>query len=674
MFWRRQAVFLKPVKYLYGYIFLFSILFGSVRGQDKYIRPEKKSFMDKPMMSSPYSAVLFDTASAVDILHCRLDLNFPYHNSAFSGMAEITCLSRRDNLNEISLHMVDLTADSVCFLGEKTTFDQAQRLIDISIEPGIERNDTFSVVIYYHGAPDEIGFYFYDRCAYTFTEPAFSRYWFPCLDVPWDKATAELFVTVPKGVEVASVGLLKSRKLSPDHQRETFHWKTEYPVATYLICVTMSEYYARWSDWYVTDLGDSVEMAYYIFREDSANSVKDFVNMVDAITFYSDRFGEYPFEKYGMAEVDPFSAGGMEHQTMTTINSIWIQGNRNYEDGLVHELAHMWWGDAVTLNDWPAIWLNEGFASYSEALYSEHQGGLNALKADMEHFKSIYLAQAAQEDFPIYNPGWVELFNWGIIYKKGAWVLHMLRHVTGDQHFWTILNQYYETYKYGNASIADFQTVCENVTGTDLNWFFDEWIYQAGYPKLQYSWNSRPLGENQYEININIEQIQTPGQFFKMPVDLQITLVQGFKDTVVWIENERDVFSFRLNSQPQTLLIDPDGWVLLESELVSWANLRSDNIPGRYEIYPNFPNPFNSTTWIDYNIPETANTSEVSITIYNLSGKKVRTLFKRKQGGGCYRVDWNGKDDKGAQMPSGVYLIELSAGTYKKQSKAVLIK
>jgi aminopeptidase N len=659
----------KPDKNVYRYIILIFLFFVSVRGQDKSARPEIK-----PAIPFLTSSVIPDTVSGFDVLHYRLNLNFPYRSSAFSGIVKMKCLSRQDNLNTVSFDMVDLTADSVCLRGAKTAFNQVQELIDLSIAPAIQKDDTFSVTIYYHGAPDEIGFYFYDRCAYTFTEPVFSRYWFPCHDVPWDKATAELFVTVPKGIEVASIGVLKSRELSPDHFRETFHWQTEYPVATYLICITMSEDYAHWSDWYVTGLGDSIEMAYYIFREDSADGVKDFVNMVDAITFYSDRFGEYPFEKYGMAEVKPFPIGGMEHQTMTTINSDWLQGNRSYEDGLVHELAHMWWGDAVTLNDWPAIWLNEGFASYSEALYGEHKGGANVLKADMEHFKNIYLDQAVQEDFPIYNPGWVELFNWGIIYKKGAWVLHMLRHVIGDENFWTILNRYYETYKYGNASIADFQTVCETVTGMDLSWFFDEWLYQAGYPKLQTCWNGRPVEGNRYEINIDIEQIQTVGPVFKMPIDLRISLTEGNHDTTIWIENEKDVFSFRLNSEPLSVSIDPDGWVLLESEMVPWTYLRSNDTPDRYQLYPNFPNPFNGTTWIDYNIPKIATESTVTITIYNLQGGKVITLLKRNQREGCYRIDWDGKDATGTLLPSGVYLIELSAGTFKKQLKAVLIK
>jgi aminopeptidase N len=666
-------MFLKTKKNELVCILLALFTMGNIHGQEYRIPYKTKSSARQKAMHH-FHETMFDTTYAFDVLHYHLDLIFPLENSAFSGRATITCQSQTDYLNAISFNMVDLTADSVYFRGDKIAFDPQEYIIYIPVNQSINQSDTFSVAIYYQGEPEKIGFYFYERSAHTFAEPVYARYWFPCFDEPWDKATAELIVTVPRGVEVASIGLLESRELSTNQQWETFHWKTEYPVATYLICVTMSKYYARWSDWYINAFDDSIEIAYYVFEWDSSNAVNDFTNMVDAMTFFSDRFGEYPFEKYGMAEVDSSWFGGMEHQTMSTINSRWIQGDRSYEDGMVHELAHMWWGDAVTLNDWPAIWLNEGFATYSEALYAEYKKGSDALKPYMQYSKNMYLGQAEYNDFPIYNPSWEELFNWGIIYNKGAWVLHMLRHVIGDVNFWKVLNQYYETYKYGNASISDFRNVCESVSGMDLYWFFNEWIYQTGCPKIQFSWTSQSLSRNQYDIIMVFKQTQTDGPIFKMPIDLKLSLAEGTKDTSIWIENKQDIITLQVNSQPVDVQIDPDMWVLLELECVTYENLRSDETPNRFRLYANFPNPFNAMTWIDYNIPISDPMPIVRITIYNLHGESVRHLLNQRHKDGCYRIPWNAKDNNGFVLPSGIYFIEMSAGNWIQRIKTLLTR
>jgi hypothetical protein len=208
----------------------------------------------------------------------------------------------------------------------------------------------------------------------------------------------------------------------------------------------------------------------------------------------------------------------------------------------------------------------------------------------------------------------------------------------------------------------------------DLNWFFEEWLYRAGYLNLQYAWSVRDLGINRQEINIVNEQIQGEGNLFKMPIDLRVTFNDGTQDTTLWIEAERNFFTFRVPSRPVSIEIDPDGWVLLESERIPWNHLRSEATPDQYRLCPNFPNPFNETTWIDYNIPDLKTPLTVTLSIYNLSGQKVRTLLKRKHAQGCYRIDWDGRNDHGTSLPSGIYIIELSTEIWTKRSKAILIK
>ena len=657
-------------------LFLFLFL-GNANAQIQFRNWSKIEFKNDKFPIK-FTRATFDSIHSFDVLHYRLDLTFPFVSSAFRGTVTLTCCSQKDGLDKVELDMVDLVADSVFLWREKVQAVQGNGEIIVSLGMALAKGDTFSVSISYHKLSQNEnsyrGFYYYPMCAYTMSEPEDARYWFPCFDKPWDKATAELYVTVPKGVEVASIGLLEKRKLSEDGNWETFHWKTDYPVATYLICVTMSKFYSHWSDWYVSPAGDSLEIVYYVFTGDSANAKKDFVHMVDAVSFFSDRFGSYPFEKYGMAEVEPFYYGGMEHQTMTTFNSHWIQGNRTYESGFVHELSHMWWGDAVTLNNWPAIWLNEGFAVYSEALFIEHEYGPDAFHEKMENAEKNYFFQVNFRDFPIYNPPAGELFNWGIIYNKGAWVLHMLRRVVGDENFWKILRTYYTTYRYSNASIPEFRSVCESVSGMNLYWFFDEWIYNKGYPILQYSWSSRFLSDNKYEIILIINQVQTNAPLFQMPLDVRINGDEISKDTTAWINEYSQSFVFLTNNQPKNLILDPDKWVLMKSECKSGMKLRDGKIPDHFALLHSFPNPFNTTTTIYYDLPASRSQWNVHLVVYNVLGECVRTLLEKSQPPGRYWVSWDGNDEQGRPLPTGVYIIKLFSNGSMQEKKAVLVK
>lgn len=631
---------------------------------------EKKSDMrDQSVVETS-----MDSFHTYNVLHYRLDLLFPFENRSFSGRVNAVCLSEQDSLDHVVFHMVELTADSVFVNGRSADFVQQSGEIRISWGPFIESDDSFDVSICYHGAPQNGGFYFYSMCAYTYGEPVETRYWFPCKDVPWDKATVELHVTVPLGVEVASIGLLEGREIDLDGLWETFHWRTDYPVASYLVCVTMSDQYACWSDWYVTPEGDSIELVYYVFARDSAIAKKDFIHMVDAISFFSERFGAYPFEKYGMAEVEPFVMGGMEHQTMSTINSRWIRGTRLYENGLVHELAHMWWGDAVTLNDWTAIWLNEGFATYSEVLFSESQYGQDSFQDKMANSKQLYLDQIRRSDFPLYDPPADQLFNSGIVYNKGSWILHMLRTVVGEEHFWPILSDYFDTYCYGNASVPDFQSICETVSEMDLDWFFNQWIYQKGYIQAEYGWASRLLESGEYAFVLSVSQVQKEAPVFRMPLDVHIEGEKSSHDTTVWIDQSSHHFMFTLDFEPSNVVLDPDGWVLMDAEYVQDSFYRSSEIPEKFALFQNFPNPFNEMTVIYYDLPNSRQSWEIDLTVYDLRGRRVRVLLEEKEGFGRYWTVWDGTDDLGNVLPTGIYFIELSTEGFSERMKAVVVR
>ena len=453
---------------------------------------------------------------------------------------------------------------------------------------------------------------------------------------------------------------------------------TDLPVVTYLIAVTMSRYFSVWSDWYMTGAGDSIECRYYVLEEDSAKAREDFIHMVDAMDFFSRRFGPYPFEKYGIAEVKPFHYGGMEHQTLTTVNSNWITGDRSVENGFVHELAHSWWGNSVTLNDWPAIWLNEGFATYCEALFREYAYGLESMRARMRKAREAYFNQARQFDFPIYDPPEGELFNWGIEYSKAACVLHMLRKTVGDSVFWAALRSYYSAHRYGNASVGDFQTACESAAQMDLDWFFGQWIFSTGFPVLEFAWTSRPAQGGRFEVLLNVRQQNSDA--FHLPLDVRFgTAGTVFRDTTVWILNRNNRFQFIASVSPDTLVLDPDAWNLMTSRRVAWipekeTDTETENF--RCVLQPNYPNPFNRVTAIRIDCTldsSVADASGLRLSVFNLLGKKVRSLRLPIQiNQHTMEIPWDGLDDENRLLPSGIYIFKLEGPGFSSQVKAVL--
>lgn len=490
-----------------------------------------------------------------DALHYQFDWNIDFNVQFIQGQVLMQAESRLENLDTITLHLDEtMEVKEIIRSGVSLTFSHQDDELVIQLGESLPIGSIFKVLITYQGYPQS-GLNFSQHqnhpIIWSLDEPTLARNWFPCYDLPSDKATALIRITVPDNMFVASNGNLVH--IQPNLGNTlTYVWKEEYPIATYLISIAATNY-TRFSDYYVAD--DSVmEVQYYVYPEDLQSARLDFLNTVPMIAFFSKIFGEYPFidEKYGMAEIPGYTA--MEHQTLTSYPSVAIDGNGTHDWLIAHELAHHWWGDSLTPADWADIWLNEGFATYSDALWQEHIGGFEAIKSRMAHFKSIYFRHEGS-DHPIYNPPSGHLFC-EIEYEKAAWVLHMLRFVTGDDNFFKIMKKYAHDYAYSNVSTDDFQAVCQEIHGADLDWFFSQWIYQAGFPKYEFGWGFTP--DNRARIIIN--QIQQ--DLFKMSLELQFDLPSGSIRKIIWVNERKNIFEFTLPEKPQAVHIDPDGWML----------------------------------------------------------------------------------------------------------------
>ena len=653
-------------------IFFQSILFAYLWAQVK-IEPEIQNHLEQKMRLFKLTRENINSVSLnqknFDVAYYDIRLELKPSEKYAVGQTRIVAGVIGEELESMEIDLgTHLTVDSVKSVGKRLEFNHQSDIINIALDQIYPNGSIVDIEIFYQGDPSEYSgeafvFSYYKNYPYiwTLSEPFGARRWWPCKDTPSDKAdSVDITVTVPEGLIVASNGDLVTTETT--NGKSTFHWRERYPIATYLVSMAIYAYETR-TDYFKYSDTDSMPVLSFVLPG-SVEVVEDVAQKtIEALGIFSDIFGLYPFinEKYGHAEFG--WGGGMEHQTITSLGG-WSTRL------IVHELAHQWWGDMITCDDFHHIWLNEGFATYSEALYWEAVAGQEAYFEDMSYKRYT-------GDGTIYVPNEDErsrIFHYGLSYQKSSWVLHMLRHVVGDETFFKILKTYYADtrIKYGSAVTEDFQEVCESVSGMELDWFFEQWIYGEYYPIYFFSWNVESTSSNSATVDLTIEQHPRENYLFKMPVD--ITFLMGTRDTtmVVWDSLETQKFRIELAFNPTQVLLDPENWIF--KELYNQA-------PHGVSVFleQNFPNPFyilkkqdaNSTnsTIISYQINQTA---DVKLTIYNLLGQQVRELVNARQIPKYYPVYWDGRNDAGNYVASGVYFYVLDTG-YSRISKKMAV-
>jgi aminopeptidase N len=616
---------------------------------------------------------------ALDILDYNVQLVVEPELNEIRGNARLE-ISAQQRLDEFSLDLVQLNVDSVFVNDRPAPFFRDDRHLVIEVD--VNAGDQMAVRIVYHGDPGRTqtgGFFWGEDYHYTMGEgidvqdPSMLKYWIPCNDIPSDKATFALHVTVPDDLWALSNGDLV--EITPNVTKETleYHWTSSVPIATYLVALTIGPY-VSFQDSYPSVSGTTIPIVNYVFPRDLEKAQFDWSIVPDVMAVFEHLFGPYPFGGYGMVQI-PGGGGAMEHQTLSSFYENLVTGDRRFEYIVVHELAHQWWGNWVTLTDWREIWLNEGFASYSEALYAEARRGDSALAEVMRTFKNAYMSDVGRRGhFSIYDPE----YAWGsTVYRKGAWVLHMLRWVTGDDVFFSILKEYGRQFAYSNATLNDFIDVAEQQSGMDLDWFFTQWIYGEGFPVFDLYWNYTRVSEDQYDVSFRVEQSQTTPTRFYMPIEFMITTSLDSKVDTVWVSEEGGRFNWILRGKPLKLMVDPNNWVLKD------INVRSEPLPGnlppdQIALTQNYPNPFladrHANTRILYRIEPDRVPALVRLEVYDVMGRRVRTLVRQRKMAGYHRIEWNGLDDQGRQLPSGVYVYRLQLEGQSLEKKMILLR
>ena len=482
--------------------------------------------------------------------------------------------------------------------------------------------ERFIITIAYNGTSASRGFGSIDvgtqggtPVVATLSEAYYAYTWWPCKDgdtfVPGDnsdKFTMDFYLTAPNNYVVPSNGLQMGAPVNLGDGRLKYHWHTDYPISTYLVSFAATNY-NTWSQTYNYP-GGSMPVEFFIYPgNDTPGNRSAWEKCVDMLGVFRDIYGEYPFvnEKYGHYNFN--FGGGMEHQTITGLGTF-------SESVIAHELGHQWWGDMITCKNWNSIYLNEGFATYSECLWEERKTGTPNFAAYNSAIiarkpagvgGTVYVSDAGTADMNT-------IFSSTNSYRKGAWVLHMLRGVVGDAAFFQILADYRAAYEFSSATAQEFASLASASSGQDLSTFFDQWVMKPGAPTYQYGWQSASVNGQNYLL-AHINQTHTTAGFprvFEMPVPLRLT-IGGSPQTVTVINDGNGV-----NEDPQAeegpewfvvpvsgivtaLTFDPDQWILRIPLPASVAY-----VPGPAKIVQTVPTPGEL-------VPESANPSQLNV-------------------------------------------------------------
>ncbi len=516
-----------------------------------------------------------------DVIYHRCEWMVDPAQYFISGRVSTFFKPRTSNFQIIHFDLSSvLTVDLAIYKNGNVSFQHNNDILSISLPGKIPENQLDSITIYYHGTPPQTGFGSFDTSSHagvpvlwTLSEPYGGSDWWPCKNGLMDKADSiDVIITTPSIYRAASNGILISEIKTGN--TKSYHWKHRYPIATYLICMAVTNY-AQYSH-HVPFENSTTEVLNYIYPEDSAVAASQTPLIVPVMQLYDTLFGVYPFahEKYGHCQFG--WGGGMEHQTFTFVGAF-------YFELIAHELAHHWFGDKLTCSSWQDVWLNEGFATYLSGLCYEH-----ILPDWWRQFKSVRIEHITSEpggsvfcdDTTTVN----RIFDGRLSYSKGCMILHQLRWIIGDEAFLKAMYNYVNDPKlaYGFTKTSDLITHFETEAGRKLDWYFNDWYTGQGFPMYEIHWTQTA---NDLVLTISQTQSHPSVSFFELP--LPILLKGQNRDTLVRLDNTFSGQSFNLNIpfKIDSLILDPDIWLIQANPLIT-SNSDTD-LSNSFEILPN---------------------------------------------------------------------------------------
>lgn len=480
-----------------------------------------------------------------DILkyHLKIKLNFNQRN--IECLIKIMAIKSAFNKDTIELNFYDnLFIEQV--LSENLNLNYKRKDNKVFIDVSSIPNDTILIEIKYNGRPMRMGlegFVFVEmkeqRIVQTINQPNYASTWFPCDDDPSDKAEFEIEIENDSSFISVSNGKLIKEDLVAD--KKIYHYKSHYPIATQLIGLYSSNYKVI-KDNFISISGNQMELNYFIFNKDYEKAIIDLSDTKQILLTFENLFGEYPFirDKFSVNEII-YGRGAIENQTIVGIGKDLFSGKNFHKDVFIHEIAHSWWGNAVGISSWKDIWLSEGFATYSEALFFEYHHGKDALNS--------YLNKFLFEDLSgnLYDPENIFGDN---VYYKGAWVLHMIRNLISDTVFFNFLRQFYFQFRYKTISTKEFKEYLETFSGIDFTNFFNNWIYQ-----------DNGIIDCSYYLNQSNNTLTIKQNDFVFQFPLEIKIIYGnssYKILDTFIDSKEIIIDLSSKEYIKEIILDPD--------------------------------------------------------------------------------------------------------------------
>ena len=499
----------------------------------------------------------------VDAVHYVFRLTLGDASDEISGQTTVT-LKLAAGVTEAFLDLTSaaggkgMTVSAVTLGGKPVDFTHRSDRLRIPLAPPAAGTEV-AVTVDYKGTPAQglrLGNNIHgERTVFSESWPNRARQWLPTIDHPYDKATGELIVTAPAHYQVVANGVLKEEVDLPGGLRRT-HWRQSVPIASWLFALGVARFAVHHYD-----VVRGIPQEVWVFPQDRDKGYALFeLTGRRAFEFFSDWVGPYSYEKLAHVEAAGVD-GGMEQASSI------FYGEKGVASGrapVVHEVAHQWFGNAVTEKDWDDVWLSEGFATYFTHLYAEQFSGrdefVRGLKTDITR---IVEAQQKLPDQPVIHRNISDMgtvLN-RLVYQKAGWVLHMLRATMGTEKFWTGIREYYKRYRNLNASTDDFRQVMEQAADTDLSWFFDQWLRRPGMPRLKGGWRYDPATR---QIQIELAQAQA-GPAFRLPMEIGIAGPKGtLRIERIELGQATGRFTIASDSEPSSVALDPNTWVLME--------------------------------------------------------------------------------------------------------------
>lgn len=518
------------------------------------------------------------TTRSFDLLHTNLDLSFDWPGETVIGKAELTLSPYFYPDSVLRLDAIDFEIEKLLVDGRKVQYENTGKELEIQLGKTYEKGEQLIVYIEYSATPtqgedgsaaitSDKGLFFINsdnsdpskpQQIWTQGETEFNSRWFPTIDKPNERCTEEIKLTVDNRFKTLSNGVLNSSTDNGDGTR-TDHWVMDMPHAPYLTMIAVGDF-AK-----IDDTWNGKEVSYYVEPEFEEDAREIFAHTPEMLTFFSEKTGiPYPWPKFSQIIVRDYVSGAMENTTAVIFGEFIQKHKRelidNNNDGIVaHEMFHHWFGDYVTCESWSNLTLNEGFANYAEYLWLEHKYGKD--EAENHRIQEIqgYLYQASQDVHPLIDFKYADKENMfdAHSYNKGGLVLHMLRNLVGDEAFFSSLNLYLNTHSLKSVEVHDLRLAFEEVTGLDLNWFFNQWYLSEGHPILEftYSWS-----EASKEVVIDITQKQDASMpLFKLPTQVELYYSDGrrmIQDIVIDSRKEQVIIKSDVN--PELVVLDPE--------------------------------------------------------------------------------------------------------------------